>query len=58
VLAGPLVESATYLDALKQTMGRLPGGAVGEKVVCSTLGPFAGAIGAAALAFHQWVPGR
>ena len=58
VLAGPLVESATYLTALKQTVGRLPGGIDGEKIVCSTLGPFAGAIGAAALAFHHWVPGR
>lgn len=58
VLAGPLVESGTYLDALQQAVRRLGGDDIGEKIVCSTLGPFAGALGAAASAFHHWVPGR
>jgi predicted NBD/HSP70 family sugar kinase len=58
VLAGPLVESAPYLAALRQTVDSLGGGDVVQKIVCSSLGPFAGAIGAAALAIHHWVPGR
>jgi N-acetylglucosamine repressor len=58
VLAGPLVECAPYLEALLQTVEELRGGDGRQKIVCSTLGPFAGAIGAAALAIHHWVPGR
>jgi predicted NBD/HSP70 family sugar kinase len=58
VLAGPLVECPPYLAALMQTVKCLGGANVDKKVVRSTLGPFAGAICAAALAIHHWVPRR
>jgi glucokinase len=58
VIAGPLAEAAVYLDALRHAMARLGGLQLGARVVVSTLGTFAGALGAAALAFHHWRPKR
>jgi predicted NBD/HSP70 family sugar kinase len=58
IIAGPLVEANVYLDALERATLRLGGPKLGARVVRSTLGAFAGAIGAAALAFHHWSPRR
>jgi len=58
VIAGPLAEGAVYRDALQQAMARLAGPTLGSRVVRSTLGALAGALGAAALAFHHWRPRR
>jgi predicted NBD/HSP70 family sugar kinase len=58
VIAGPLAEGADYLSALKRAMDRLSGPKLGSRVVRSTLGDRAGALGAAALAFHHWRPRR
>jgi predicted NBD/HSP70 family sugar kinase len=58
VIAGPLVEGDIYLDALQRAATRLGGPALGVRVVRSTLGAFAGALGAAALAFQHWRPRR
>jgi predicted NBD/HSP70 family sugar kinase len=58
VIAGPLAEGPVYLDALHQAIARLAGPKLGSRVVRSTLGTFAGAMGAAALAFHHWRPRR
>ena len=58
VIAGPLAEGPVYLDLLQQAIARLAGPKLGLRVVRSTLGAFAGALGAAALAFHHWRPRR
>ncbi len=58
VIAGPLAEGPIYLDMLQQATARLAGPPLGSRVVRSTLGTFAGALGAAALAFHHWRPRR
>jgi N-acetylglucosamine repressor len=58
VIAGPLAEGAVYLDALRRATTRLAGSTLSSRVVRSTLGDFAGARGAAALAFHHWRPRR
>jgi glucokinase len=58
ILAGPLVESDRYLAAVQQAASRLGGPETAERVVRSTLGEFAGAIGAAALVFNHWRPRR
>jgi glucokinase len=58
VIAGPLVEGQSYLDALQAALARLGGDGLSSRVVRSSLGPFAGALGAAALAFHHWRPAR
>jgi N-acetylglucosamine repressor len=58
IIAGPLVEGDVYLDALQRATMRLGGPMLGTRVVRSTLGASAGALGAAALAFHHWRPRR
>jgi glucokinase len=58
IIAGPLVEADVYLDALHRAAVRLGGPALGGRVVRSRLGAQAGALGAAALAFHHWRPRR
>jgi N-acetylglucosamine repressor len=58
VVAGPLVESDVYLDALHGAFARLGSPQLGSRVVRSNLGALAGARGAAALAFHHWKPRR
>lgn len=58
IIAGPLAESSVYLDTLQRATTRLAGPTVAARVVRSTLGDFAGARGAAALAFHHWRPRR
>ena len=58
IIAGPLVEADVYLDALLRATTRLGGPKLGARVVRSTLGALAGALGAAALAFHHWRPRR
>ena len=58
VVAGALVESDRYLRVLQQAAARLGGAQSAARIVRSTLGDFAGAIGAAALAFHHWKPRR
>jgi predicted NBD/HSP70 family sugar kinase len=58
IVAGPLVECRPYLDALEQATNELGGPDFASRVVRSTLGPFGGALGAAALAFHHWTPRR
>jgi len=54
VVAGPLVESDAYFAALHQAASRLGGPLLKTDIVRSTLGAFAGALGAAALAFDHW----
>ncbi len=56
IVAGPMVESQVYRKAVRRAVERLAGKEVGSRVVASTLGPFAGALGASALAFHLWRP--
>ncbi|HEY1785852.1 MAG TPA: ROK family protein [Pirellulales bacterium] len=58
IVAGPLVEQDVYLDALRRATADfgLPDLIAGLSP--STLGPFAGARGAAALAFQHWKPCR
>jgi predicted NBD/HSP70 family sugar kinase len=58
IVAGPLVESREYLAALEKATSELGGPELATRVVRSTLGPFGGALGAAALAFHHWTPRR
>ncbi len=58
IVAGPLVELRDYLAALEQATHELGGPDLTLRVVPSTLGPFGGALGAAALAFHHWTPRR
>ena len=58
VVAGPLVEAEVYMAALVRAATELGGPALAEKLSPSTLGPFAGARGAAALAFQHWRPQR
>jgi len=58
IVAGPLVKGTVYLEALKYATTRLAGASLSSRVVRSTLGDFAGARGAAALAFHNWRPPR
>lgn len=58
IVAGPLAESDRYLAGIQQTAARLGAHGTEERIVRSTLGEFAGAIGAAALAFHHWKPRR
>jgi predicted NBD/HSP70 family sugar kinase len=56
VIAGPLTENSVYLDALQDHAARLGGKELTSRVVRSSLGDRAGALGAAALAFHLWTP--
>jgi glucokinase len=58
VLAGPLAElGSTFLELLREAARRRsPRGQ--PEIVNSALGQFNGAVGAAALALHQWQPAR
>ncbi len=58
IVAGPLVESRVYLHTLNDVTTYLGGPALASRVVPSALGPFGGALGAAALSFHHWIPRR
>jgi hypothetical protein len=58
VLAGPLAESDAYLEVVRQAAARSSPAPLRAAIVRSTLGEFAGAMGAAALAFHHWKPQR
>jgi N-acetylglucosamine repressor len=58
IVAGPLVESDAYLQTLRQAALSLGGPRFSGRIARSTLGAFAGAFGAAALAFHHWKPRR
>jgi predicted NBD/HSP70 family sugar kinase len=58
VIAGPLAASPVYLDAVQEATVRLAGPELGSRIVRSKLGAFAGARGAAAMAFHHWRPRR
>jgi predicted NBD/HSP70 family sugar kinase len=58
IVVGPLVEDASYLAALRQAVTKLGGASLAAVLEPSDLGRFAGAIGAAALAFQQWKPPR
>jgi hypothetical protein len=57
VVSGPLVEHEPYWSALVAA-AEACGGEAAARVRPSSLGPFAGAIGAAALAFQHWKPRR
>lgn len=56
VLAGPLLHSPLYLDPLRAVCKEIGGETLSSRVVPSSLGPFAGALGAAAIAVHNWTP--
>ncbi len=58
VVAGPLAESDKYLQKVQQAAAELSAAPLETRIVRSTLGEFAGALGAAALAFHHWKPRR
>lgn len=58
VVAGPLVEHEPYLEALRAAARAWGGARAAERLATSTLGPYAGAMGAAALAFQHWKPSR
>jgi predicted NBD/HSP70 family sugar kinase len=58
VVAGPLVEQSIYLPTLRTAAADFGRAGLAANLMPSKLGPFAGAIGAAALAFQQWKPRR
>ncbi len=59
ILAGPLTALGdAYVAPLKQTLRELAADGPLPVVVASTLGEYNGALGAAALALHQWEPVR
>lgn len=58
IVAGPLVDSDAYLDTLQRSAMQFGGATLADRIVRSTLGVYAGALGAAALAFHHWKPRR
>lgn len=58
VLAGPLAECDEYLIAVREAAASHSVAPLRARVERSTLGEFAGAMGAAALAFHHWKPRR
>jgi predicted NBD/HSP70 family sugar kinase len=58
IVAGPLVASDDYLAVLLDEAARLGGEERREMIARSTLGEWAAALGAAALAFHRWKPRR
>jgi predicted NBD/HSP70 family sugar kinase len=57
-IAGPLIEAKTYIEAVRSAAVELGSAELGPRLVPSTLGRFGGALGAAALAFHHWMPCR
>jgi glucokinase len=59
VLAGPLTAlGEMFLQPLRARVDRVlkPSGARSPEIVNSTMGEFSGALGAAALALHEWKP--
>lgn len=56
IFAGPLIEAPRYLATVQQTCHDIDGESLSERVVRSELGPFGGALGAAAVAAHSWTP--
>ncbi len=58
IVAGPLVEQEEYLTALHAAVADFGGTPLAASLTPSTLGPYAGAMGAAALAFQHWKPQR
>ncbi|MBS0210919.1 MAG: ROK family protein [Planctomycetes bacterium] len=58
ILSGPLAASEMYLTTVRDTAAALSSHTPTAEIVPSTLGPFAGALGAAALAFQHWKPRR
>ena len=58
IVAGPLVEQEVYLAALQNAAADFGGAALAASLTPSMLGPYAGATGAAALAFQHWKPQR
>lgn len=58
IVCGPLVEHGTYLAALRRAATDFGGSTLAALLKPSTLGPFAGAIGATAVAFQNWKPQR
>ncbi len=58
IVAGPMVESRVYQKSVRSAVARLAGPEWSDRVFTSSLGPYAGALGASALAFHLWRPGR
>lgn len=58
VVAGPLAESESYFAGVRAVVSQADGPDMVDRVARSNLGAFAGARGAAALAFHHWKPRR
>lgn len=56
VFAGPLADLEIFLATVRQTAHELGGAGRACVIVNSTLGQYNGAVGAAALALHQWQP--
>ncbi|HEY1784260.1 MAG TPA: ROK family protein [Pirellulales bacterium] len=58
IIAGPLVEQEVYLAALQSAAADFGGATLAANLTPSMLGSYAGATGAAALAFQHWKPQR
>lgn len=56
LLAGPLLQAPLYVEQLRAVCKEIGGEMLSSRVVPSSLGPFAGALGAAAIAVHNWTP--
>jgi glucokinase len=59
IFAGPLADlGERFLVSVRQTVLELGGGGRAPAIAVSSLGQYNGAVGAAALALHQWRPNR
>jgi glucokinase len=58
IVCGPMAQSRVYQESVKRAATWLAGEEMGRRVLASELGPFSGALGASALAFHHWRPRR
>lgn len=59
ILAGPLTAfGERLLEPIRETARALSPRGAHPEIACSTLGEYNGALGAAALALHQWTPDR
>jgi len=59
IFAGPLAElGETFLTPLREAVAQWNGATPQVEIVVSTLGRYNGALGAAALALHEWKPKR
>ena len=59
IFAGPLADSGDlFITTVRETARELGGAGCDHIIVNSTLGQYNGAVGAAALALHQWKPQR